>query len=258
MSGSSHETIKLWNLQTGDLIITTISWGERADGSYPDQFYTAIVKNHAIAYIANQRVMEIYDVKNGEKIGKVTVFDENVDPEFQYIPTTPGFMQDDSTAFSEDGNTLFVSTMDEESLNKDCLDRNRSCSRIGYCIKAIDVKSNKVKFKIPIKGRVAVLTLSKDGKHGLFIEHFTDKIKIVLPKESTLLSGVRYKEISLLKRFEIDSGKVEIDVLYKSDESTIGFPRERAPRLFKIHEISNGKFIGLEGNGEVNMWDINR
>ncbi len=244
MSASNHESIKFWNLQTGALITTTISLGEKIEGSYPEELYTAIVKNNAIEYLANQRAMEIYDIKNGEKIGKVSVFDENVDPDFRDIPTTPGFMKDYSTAFSEDGNTLFVGTMDEETLDKDCFDRNRSCNHISYCIKVIDVKSNKIKFKIPLDVGYTPLTISKDGKYGVFVYH---------PRYKSNRSIWRL----FLKKVDIVSEKIDTYLLHESNTSIEGSFQERPHSPFKIREISNGKFIGLTSDGEVNMWDIN-
>ncbi|MDD2800341.1 MAG: hypothetical protein PHE96_02685 [Methylococcales bacterium] len=241
MSGSNHESIKLWNLQTGALITTTKSLGEKIEGSYPERLLTRIIKNKAISFFEPERFFEIHDVNTGEKIGKVNVFDENVDPDFQYIPTTPGFMRDYSVAFSADGNTVFISTMDEETLNKDCLDRNRSCNRIGYCIKAIDVKSNKVKFKISVDSHYLAVTISKDGKYGIFIETQRNKNLGQL----------------LLKKVEMASGKVDTYVLDEKNHAIGGFSNKRVRMPIKIREISNGKFIGVTDDGEVNIWDIN-
>jgi WD40 repeat protein len=243
MSASNHESVKLWNLQTGALITTIQSLGEKVEGSYPERLLTRIIKNKAISFFEPERFMEVHDVNTGEKIGKVNVFDENVDPDFRDIPTTPGFMKDYSTAFSEDGNTLFVGTMDEETLDKDCFDRNRSCNHISYCIKAIDVKSNKLKFKI--QDSRSPLTITKDGKYLVLVDTERDKNNRKIWR-------------LVLKKVDIVSGKIDIYVLYESNTSIEGYFRERQHSPFKIREISNGKFIGLTSDGEVNMWDINR
>jgi hypothetical protein len=126
--------------------------------------------------------------------------------------------------------------MDEDTLCKDCE------KSIEMCIKTFDISNNALKYKIPLRGFLPALTLSKDGKHGIFIDQYIDK------------ENGKSKMIALLKRFEIDSGKV-IDSHILLDEWTTDH-QVRLNRFAYIHEISEGKYLTLAQDGGIDIWDL--
>ncbi|MDD5159846.1 MAG: WD40 repeat domain-containing protein [Sulfuricurvum sp.] len=249
MTASRQESTKLWNLQTGQLIITPASVDRGIDlPSSP--LYTRFNHVNAFSFMDARRWIDIFDPRTGKSKGKITIFDETLDPNHRYLPSLLSFTNDRAIEFTADGKNIILSTMDEDTLCKDCK------KAIDICIKTFDISSNTLKYKIPVKGRIPVLTLSKDGKYGIFIDQYTDKIKITPPKESTLLSSERYREIALLKRFDIDSGKI-VDSYVLLDEWTTD-RQVRRPGFKYLHEISDGKYITLAHvvDGGIDVWDI--
>ena len=244
---SDHESMKIWNMQTGALIATPIS--DKPDDDFQlRKDFAKLNGSNVFSLNGAKRVVDVFDSKTGEARAKIPIFDENMD----YVPRNARFMMDQSIIFSVDNKNIILITLDEDRLCKDC----KNLLNDNMCIKSFDIDTHTLKYKIPVKGRFPLLTLSKDGKYGILIEQYTDKIKVTRPKESTLLSSEIPREIALLKRFDINSGEI-IDTYVLSDELTTD-RQARLIRFAQIYEILEGKYLTLAKDGGIDIWDINQ
>jgi len=236
MTASKHEMTKLWNLKTGQLIITPISLELPIDYDPSAYLCTHLSGSNAFSFTHAQRWIDIFDAKSGKNKGKVTIFDETLDPNHRYITTHLPFINHRAIEFTADGKNVILSTMDEDTLCKDCE------KGIEMCIKTFDISSNALKYKIPLRGFLPVLTLSKDGKHGVFIDQYIDRV------------NGKSKMIALLKRFEIDSGKIVDSHVLLDEWTRFGHTRQMDFKI--LREISEGKYLTLAQDGGIDIWDL--